>query len=92
MTFHLEDLKASSERNISGERKLWAAVIRDTFYRATLGEGTSLLFFKKQGGHFTRLCEFLELSEVDIRNVVLSKAQATREVTNMKGHNANVND
>ena len=59
-----------------GYRKLWCATIRDSFYRATLGEGTSLLFFKTQGGHFTRLCEFLELPEADIRKQVLANGSS----------------
>jgi hypothetical protein len=92
MSFDLEDLKARSERNISPERRLWCAMIRDTFYRATLGEGTSLLFFKTQGGHFTRLCEFLQLPESDIRSKVISSALANRATANTKERSANAND
>jgi hypothetical protein len=40
------------------ERRLWAKVIQATYYRASIGEGTAINFFKAKDGTFRNLLKF----------------------------------
>ncbi len=48
-----------------GERKLWCAVIRSAV------ESKDRRFLNERGGLFTKICEWMELPEEEIRQKVL---------------------
>jgi hypothetical protein len=56
------------------ERRLWAEVLQQTYYRATIGEGTAINFFKAKDGVFSTLCGLMNLPESLIREHVVRKA------------------
>ena len=57
-----------------GERRLWAEVICQAFYRASIGEQSALYFFSSDMFH--QLASMMDLPEQAIRERVLSKAAA----------------
>jgi hypothetical protein len=73
MRFSKTELKSTAGERLGdlGYRKLWCATIRDSFYRATLGEGTSIAFFRSE--HFSLLCFYLKLDAESIREKVLAR-------------------
>jgi hypothetical protein len=64
---------ATATSNQCGYRSLWCEVVRQCFYRASIGEASAINFFKQRGGQFSILCGFLELDEAMIREVVINK-------------------
>jgi hypothetical protein len=67
------------------ERRLWAEVLQQTYYRATIGEGTAINFFKSKDGVFSTLCSLMFLPEHAIRERVVRKAMASLQQKQQKG-------
>jgi len=65
-----------------GERRLWAEVITQAFYRATIGEQSALHFFSSN--MFQQLASMLGLPAVDIRERVLCKAATKLQQKNQQ--------
>jgi hypothetical protein len=68
-----------------GERRLWAEVIQQAYYRASIGEGTAINFFKSPMFH--QLCSLLKLPEQLIQERVTSKAKLNQQRNNNTGDN-----
>jgi len=62
---------AADSNSNYGERKLWAEVIQQAFYRATIGEASAQHFFRSHMFH--QLCGMLSLPEQLIQARVASR-------------------
>lgn len=68
---HLD--RSSPANNDYGERNLWSEVLRQAFYRAAVGEGIALDFFKSTDGMFSQVCSMMNLPEAEIRQRAIQK-------------------
>jgi hypothetical protein len=68
------------------ERRLWAEVIQAAYYRATIGEGTAINFFKAKDGTFSTLCSMMHLPESAIRERVVQRAMTALQQKQQKGN------
>ncbi|WP_157466830.1 hypothetical protein [Edaphobacter aggregans] len=69
------NIKSATANNTEqcGYRNLWVEVIRQTWFRACVGEQAAITFFTATGGMFSTLCLFLDLPEQQIREEVLNR-------------------
>jgi hypothetical protein len=68
-----ENLSTAKRENdyCRGERLLWAEVMQQAFYRATVGDAIAINFFRSEMFH--QLCGMLDLPEQLIQERLLSK-------------------
>jgi hypothetical protein len=70
MIGHLKSVSTSTN-TYCGYRSLWCEVIKQAWYRASIGEQSALTFFNARNGTFSQLCLLLDLPEEQIRKHVL---------------------